>query len=283
MGLTACSGGGGGGDKDTDTNTDNGGGGDDDDDTTTPPSGETGGSTTGTYAGPFTPVAILVIGQMFYDSASGNLVTATQGGNSLDSRLIILLGDQTWSDVLTGQSSGTYGDANVCALQLPLTSAAPASWALGNPDIFLGVDYTGGVDAAETDCGDATHPLDNFGPLPGATTDQFIDAMVNQAGPWGMGIGNPSSLFDGQTTGNGADLADVYVGGYVPSPFLTPTADPDHPDVTELNHYNVEPISMDPNTFEVDNTTDIPVDQVFDGTTLATGAYILSDFFIFGI
>lgn len=263
--LSACSGPGaddGGGDKDNAT--DNAG--DDDDDNTdttgSTPTGETGITT----PGGFLPNHLLVQAYIVFDGATQTLVEATDDSTPIASAIFLIWGDDTWA--AAGFDFSLTDD--FCITTLPLTNSSFATW--GPPGTFYAVDYDGGTGAVGGTCDDATHPMSGlFG-----TTSDYKDVIVNYYGPWGAGLGPPTTLFDGQPTG------DLAVGGLVNNnQFLVPSGGDVPADVDGLNHYAAIPVALDPDTFEVqyDGTDQvlIPPNQVFDGTSLATAWYQIFD------
>jgi len=267
-GLAACSGDGGtntnkddGGTTDTNTNKDNG----TKDTTTSAPTGETGGTTGG---GGFQAQYLDVEADMGFDGATNTLVTVSLSGTDIPPAIYLLFGDLAWKDAgFDGTLSNDY-----CFFAMPLTSSGFASWAQANPKVFFGVDYTGGVDGVQTNCGDATHDM-----VAALGTNDIRDQIVNGYGGWGVGVGENGPLFDSITS---TDLSLNFIGAFIENAdFLVPSDNIS----TGQDHYYSLPVKIDPTTFEAqDDGTNfllVPPNQVFDGTSLHTAWYRIFDFY----
>jgi hypothetical protein len=231
--------------------------------------------TTTTPSTPTSEPAYLAVTQLYIDAEFGwdaslqQLVEVIAAGEPIPPALYLLLGTDTW------QESGwdlAWTD-EYCTIVLPLTSSVQASWALQDPSVWFGVDYVDGTQGALTDCGSAGKELDPalFGKDP-------LAAMVEDGGPWGVGLGEwgPSWYDTWLEAYPDDDLLDRYVGARVHN-----GGDMDADD------FRAYPVQIDPITYEAldDGAVylGVPPGEVVQGDTVTTAWYRLSSLWVYGI
>lgn len=236
-------------DDDDDTNP----GDDDDDNTNNQDSG--GGGPGGGFD------YLTVQADLGWDSTINQLVDVDLGsGQAAPPALYIIFGSETFFNAGWDFSL----DTEYCFIVMPFTSSALATWAVSDPTVWYGVDYTGGIGGIATNCQTPGYEIAEGWGL-GADP---VDTIVTTYGGWGLGIGEFGktwyNYYDPATT---PDFFDTYVGARVYSAggFFGP------------EDFLALPVEIDPLTYEAqDDGTyylTVPASQVYTGTSIASAWY----------
>lgn len=159
-----------------------------------------------------------------------------------------------------------YSDTDeYCTIDLLLRSGNPASspFVASDPTAYMGFAHSGSAAETASTCGDAQHPID------GLFDGDPVQAVLNVSGlPWAEAIGELTTdggfVYSGSTFGGGR----VYNAGALTGQMI---ADDD---------FTAQAYAVDPDTGvllldEGYNLMEIPAEDMWTGTKLATGLYLL--------